>query len=103
MSQTVTSISTGLLDPGLLTPRPASASGQPAQAFTQSLDHALGQVSQAQAQAQTDAQGLVLGLQGASLDKTLVATLRARLEWSAAVAVRNGVVNAYNAVINMPV
>lgn len=71
--------------------------------FVATLDHALEQVSQADATARGDARDVVMGAPGASLETALIASMRANIEWTAAVAVRNGVVNAYNTIINMPV
>lgn len=85
---------------------PASLSGTHAAtgaSFAATLDKALGEVSQAQATAHATAKAEVLGVPGASLETALVASMRAHVEWTAAVAVRNGVVNAANTIMNMQV
>lgn len=71
--------------------------------FAATLNNALGQVSQAQAAAHAAAKAEILGAPGASLETALVTSMRAHVDWTAAVAVRNGIVNAYNTVMNMPV
>lgn len=79
-----------------------SASGT-ATSFAQTMDKALEQVSEAQETARSDSRGVITGAPGASLEQALIASSQAHLEWTAAVAVRNGVVNAYNTIINMQV
>lgn len=81
-----------------VTPAPAS---QPD--FLHSINRALEQVSAAQASSGAQNHALIQGAPGASLEKAVVASARARIDWTATVAVRNEVVNAYRTIMNMPV
>ncbi|HYW93830.1 MAG TPA: flagellar hook-basal body complex protein FliE [Gammaproteobacteria bacterium] len=71
--------------------------------FLSTLDHALSRVSDAQRQAGEATRAVASGAPGASLEKALVASDRAKVAWNATVAVRNELVNAYDTVKNMPV
>ena len=89
-------------------PGPEGAPGlQPARTggdgFLKTLNHALEQVSSAQQASGAQDQALITGAPGASLEKAVVADAKAKIDWNAAVAVRNEVVNAYNTIMNMPV
>lgn len=71
--------------------------------FMHSLNRALEQVSAAQASSGAENRALVQGAPGASLEKAVLASAHARIDWNATVAVRNEVVNAYRTIMNMPV
>ncbi len=71
--------------------------------FLKTLDQALTRVSDLQQQAGDATRAVASGAPGASLEKALVASDRAKVAWNATVAVRNELVNAYDTVKNMPV
>jgi len=84
-----------------------TASSGPAPAtkadFLHSLNRALEQVSAVQASSDAQNHALIQGAPGASLEKAVLASAHARIDWNATVAVRNEVVNAYRTIMNMPV
>jgi flagellar hook-basal body complex protein FliE len=104
------------LTPGMLsTLQKALAAGAPATAagaaqaaaggasFTEALGDALRSVSQAQ-QASSDLQRrFQAGVEGVSLEETMIAMQKAQVGFQAALAVRNRLVSAYTDVMNMSV
>ncbi|MBU6396827.1 MAG: flagellar hook-basal body complex protein FliE [Rhodospirillales bacterium] len=78
----------------------SSASAQPGH-FLSLISDALQGVSAQQASAASAEAGYAAGVPGATLGKALVASDRAEVAWNATVAVRNEVVSAYQAVMNM--
>ncbi len=78
----------------------ASASSQPGNFLTLVTD-ALQGVSAQQSAATSAEAGYAAGVPGATLGKALVASDKAEVAWNATVAVRNEVVAAYQAVMNM--
>ncbi|HEX7326808.1 MAG TPA: flagellar hook-basal body complex protein FliE [Rhodanobacteraceae bacterium] len=103
MTQPIAGISPASLVAGSAKLGGARAAAEPGTTFAATLDKALEHVSAAQDTAHAAARAEVTGAPGASLETALVASMRAHIDWTAAVAVRNGVVNAYNTVMNMPV
>lgn len=81
----------------------AQATSKTKDGFLNTLDRALEQVSSAQKNSGVQDQALITGAPGASLEKAVAADARAKVDWTATVAVRNEVVNAYNTIMNMPV
>ena len=77
-----------------------SASSQPGN-FLSLVTDALQGVSTQQSTATAAEAGYAAGVPGATLGKALVASDRAEVAWNATVAVRNEVVSAYQAVMNM--
>ncbi|MGE4481073.1 flagellar hook-basal body complex protein FliE [Acidocella sp.] len=69
--------------------------------FLSLVNDALQGVSAQQASATSAEAGYAAGVPGATLGKALVASDRAEVSWNATVAVRNEVVSAYQAVMNM--
>ena len=69
--------------------------------FLSLVSDALQQVSASQQAATAAEAGYSAGLPGATLGKALVASDRADVAWNATVAVRNEIVSAYQAVMNM--
>ena len=100
------------LTPGMLsTLQKALAAGAPAAgaapaaggSFADALGDALKSVSQSQ-QASSDLQRrFQAGVEGVSLEETMVAMQKAQLGFQAALAVRNRLVSAYTDVMNMSV
>ena len=86
---------------GGLTGTGASSATTPPGNFLGLVADALHGVSAQQASASTAEAGYAAGVPGATLGKALVASDRAAVAWNAAVAVRNEVVSAYQAVMNM--
>lgn len=77
-----------------------TASAQPGN-FLNLVTDALQGVSAQQAAATSAEAGYAAGVPGATLGKALVASDKAEVAWNATVAVRNEVVSAYQAVMNM--
>ncbi len=77
-----------------------STSTQPGN-FLSLVTDALQGVSAQQSAATAAEAGYAAGVPGATLGKALVASDRATVAWNATVAVRNEVVSAYQAVMNM--
>ncbi|GAN80044.1 flagellar hook-basal body complex protein FliE [Acidocella aminolytica] len=69
--------------------------------FLSLVADALQGVSAQQSAATSAEAGYAAGVPGATLGKALVANDRAEVAWNATVAVRNEVVSAYQAVMNM--
>lgn len=69
--------------------------------FLNLVSGALQGVSSQQSAATAAEAGYAAGVPGATLGKALVASDRAEVAWNATVAVRNEVVSAYQAVMNM--
>ncbi|MBU6418118.1 MAG: flagellar hook-basal body complex protein FliE [Proteobacteria bacterium] len=69
--------------------------------FLSLVSDALQGVSAQQSSAASAEAGYAAGVPGATLGKALVASDRAEVAWNATVAVRNEVVSAYQAVMNM--
>ncbi len=83
-------------------PAPAAASSAAGPGnFLGLVSQALQNVSTAQAAASGAEAGYAAGVPGATLGKALVASDRAEVAWNATVAVRNELVSAYQAVMNM--
>ncbi len=79
----------------------ASSAAPQAGHFLSLISDALQGVSAQQSSAATAEAGYAAGVPGATLGKALVASDRAEVAWNATVAVRNEVVSAYQAVMNM--
>ncbi|WP_298222508.1 flagellar hook-basal body complex protein FliE [Acidocella sp.] len=92
-AQGVISAATSLTNSG-------STSTQPGN-FLSLVADALQGVSAQQSAATAAEAGYAAGVPGATLGKALVASDRATVAWNATVAVRNEVVSAYQAVMNM--
>ena len=71
--------------------------------FAKSLDSALKSVSQSQAQAQELQRQFTLENPNVSLEQTMIAMNTSALNFSAAVQVRNRLVQAYDQIMNMQV
>ncbi|MDE2319269.1 MAG: flagellar hook-basal body complex protein FliE [Rhodospirillales bacterium] len=85
---------------GLGSPGASHSAPQPGN-FLNLISDALQGVSAQQSSAATAEAGYAAGAPGATLGKALVASDRAEVAWNATVAVRNEVVSAYQAVMNM--
>jgi len=81
----------------------AGSSGSSGVDFAASLDSALKSVSQSQAQAQELQRQFQLENPNVSLEQTMLAMNTSALSFSAAVQVRNRLVQAYDQVMNMQV
>ena len=79
----------------------AAATG--AASFQNAMSNALKQVSEAQNEASTLQKEFQLGNSSVSLEETMVAAEKARLGFTATVAVRNRLVQAYSDIMNMQV
>jgi flagellar hook-basal body complex protein FliE len=79
----------------------AAATG--AASFQNAMSDALKQVSDAQNEASTLQKEFQLGNSSVSLEETMVAAEKARLGFTATVAVRNRLVQAYSDIMNMQV
>jgi flagellar hook-basal body complex protein FliE len=79
----------------------AAATG--AASFQTAMSSALKQVSEAQNEASTLQKEFQLGNSSVSLEETMVAAEKARLGFTATVAVRNRLVQAYSDIMNMQV
>lgn len=79
----------------------AAATG--AASFQNAMSQALNQVSEAQNEASTLQKEFQLGNSSVSLEETMVAAEKARLGFTATVAVRNRLVQAYSDIMNMQV
>jgi flagellar hook-basal body complex protein FliE len=79
----------------------AAATG--AASFQSAMSSALKQVSEAQNEASTLQKEFQLGNSSVSLEETMVAAEKARLGFTATVAVRNRLVQAYSDIMNMQV
>lgn len=75
----------------------------PQESFQSAMTSALRQVSDAQNEAGALAQEFQLGNSSVSLEETMVASEKARLGFTAAVSVRNRLVQAYSDIMNMQV
>jgi flagellar hook-basal body complex protein FliE len=82
---------------------PAADSSGAGVDFASSLDSALKSVSQSQAQAEELQRQFQLENPNVSLEQTMVAMNTSALSFSAAVQVRNRLVQAYDAIMNMQV
>lgn len=89
------------LTSGLAAGRTGAGAATPS--FLDTVQNALGEVSNAQHQAAGAEQAVAAGAPGASTSTALVLSDRAELEWSAVVAVRNEMVSAYQTVMNMQI
>jgi len=86
------------------TSAPAAAAGKsPGLDFAATLDSALQSVSGSQAQAEEMQRQFQLENPAVSLEQTMIAMNKSQLEFSAAVQVRNRVVQAYDQIMNMSV
>lgn len=79
----------------------ASASAAQPGNFMSLVSEALEGVSAQQSAATQAEAGYAAGVPGATLGKALVASDKAEVAWNATVAVRNEIVSAYQAVMNM--
>jgi flagellar hook-basal body complex protein FliE len=79
----------------------AAAAGAPS--FQAAMSQALSQVSAAQNEAGTLQREFQLGNSSVSLEETMVAAEKAKLGFTATVAVRNRLVQAYSDIMNMQV
>lgn len=79
----------------------AAATG--AASFQSAMSNALKQVSEAQNEASTLQKEFQLGNSSVSLEETMVAAEKAKLGFTATVAVRNRLVQAYSDIMNMQV
>jgi flagellar hook-basal body complex protein FliE len=102
------------LTPGMLsTLQKALAAGAPAAAqaaqagggpsFSDALGDALKSVSQAQTSSSELQRRFQAGVEGVSLEETMIAMQKAQVGFQAALAVRNRLVSAYTDVMNMSV
>ncbi len=82
---------------------PSAGAGTPGVDFAASLDSALKSVSQTQAQSEELQRQFQLENPNVSLEQTMVAMNTSALSFSAAVQVRNRLVQAYDQVMNMQV
>jgi flagellar hook-basal body complex protein FliE len=80
----------------------ASAAGAPA-SFQSAMTQALREVSNAQNDASALQREFQLGNSSVSLEETMIASEKARLGFTAAVSVRNRLVQAYSEIMNMQV
>jgi len=71
--------------------------------FSSTLDSALKSVSQTQANAEELQKQFQLDNPNVSLEQTMIAMNESQLTFSAAVQVRNRLVQAYDSIMNMPV
>lgn len=83
--------------------RADKAAGVSAPSFQNAMSEALKQVSEAQNEATTLQKEFQLGNSSVSLEETMVAAEKARLGFTAAVSVRNRLVQAYSEIMNMQV
>ena len=97
---------------GLLAQMRATAAGlrEPGQAaqtgkvdFADVLKSSLDSVAQAQAKSEAMQKAFVLGDSNVSLSDTMIAMQKASIDFQTAIQVRNGVVQAYNDIMNMQV
>lgn len=79
------------------------AAAKPEASFQSAMTQALKQVSEAQNEATALQQEFQLGNTSVSLEETMVAAEKARLGFTAAVSVRNRLVQAYSEIMNMQV
>ena len=79
----------------------AAATG--AASFQNAMSQALSQVSEAQNEASALQKEFQLGNSSVSLEETMVSAEKARLGFTATVAVRNRLVQAYSDIMNMQV
>jgi len=82
---------------------PALGSGAAGTDFASTLDSALKSVSQSQAQAEELQRQFQMENPNVSLEQTMVAMNTSALSFSAAVQVRNRLVQAYDSIMNMQV
>lgn len=82
---------------------PAGAGAAEGAGFSSVLKGALGQVSAAQNQAQALQREVQLDNPNVSLEETMVAIQKAQIGFTAALNVRNRMVQAYNDIMNMQV
>lgn len=79
------------------------AGATPEASFQSAMTQALRQVSDAQNEASTLQQEFQLGNSSVSLEETMVSAEKARLGFTAALSVRNRLVQAYSEIMNMQV
>ncbi|HYF60008.1 MAG TPA: flagellar hook-basal body complex protein FliE [Burkholderiaceae bacterium] len=84
-------------------PAAAAAQAAPGTSFAAALGDALKGVSQTQQDANTLQRQFQAGVEGVSLEETMIAMQKAQIGFQAAVAVRNRLVSAYSDVMNMQV
>lgn len=83
--------------------RAGAAAGVQAPSFQSAMTQALRQVSDAQNESSELQKEFQLGNSSVSLEQTMVASEKARLGFTAAVSVRNRLVQAYSEIMNMQV
>lgn len=97
----------GLGTQALTGPASKAAASAPAgtggEGFAGALGNALQTVSRLQNETATLQQQFQLGIEGASLEKTMIAMQKSQVAFQAALTVRNRLVSAYTDIMNMPV
>lgn len=93
----------GLRTDGLPIAAPKAAPGVAAPSFQNAMTQALRQVSEAQNESSALQREFQLGNTSVSLEETIIASEKARLGFTAAVSVRNRLVQAYSEIMNMQV
>ncbi|HSW04646.1 flagellar hook-basal body complex protein FliE [Aquabacterium sp.] len=81
----------------------SKTSATPEASFQSAMTQALRQVSDAQNEASALQQEFQLGNSSVSLEETMVSAEKARLGFTAAISVRNRLVQAYSEIMNMQV
>ena len=81
----------------------SGTSAAPEASFQSAMTQALRQVSDAQNEASALQQEFQMGNSSVSLEETMVSAEKARLGFTAAVSVRNRLVQAYSEIMNMQV
>lgn len=93
----------GLRTDGLPIAAPKATPGVAAPSFQNAMTQALRQVSEAQNESSNLQREFQLGNTSVSLEETIIASEKARLGFTAAVSVRNRLVQAYSEIMNMQV
>ena len=93
----------GLRPDGMPIGAPKATTAAPEASFQSAMTQALRQVSDAQNEASSLQQEFQMGNSSVSLEETMVSAEKARLGFTAAVSVRNRLVQAYSEIMNMQV
>lgn len=93
----------GLRPDGQPIAAPKVTPGVDAPSFQNAMTQALRQVSEAQNESSNLQREFQLGNSSVSLEETIIASEKARLGFTAAVSVRNRLVQAYSEIMNMQV
>jgi flagellar hook-basal body complex protein FliE len=93
----------GLRPDGMPIGAPKATTATPEASFQSAMTQALRQVSDAQNEASSLQQEFQMGNSSVSLEETMVSAEKARLGFTAAVSVRNRLVQAYSEIMNMQV